>query len=146
MSAITGTTRLACLLGSPVSHSISPLIHNFSFQYLGIDCAYLAFDINEQNLKEAVEGLKALHVLGFNLTMPNKNKILEYLDDLSDAARLIGVILEDEKAYHTVHIAFGTNVGFGGANQADCHMDGVIRNPTLYLDDILVMKDGEFQI
>ena len=49
MSAITGTTRLACLLGSPVSHSISPLIHNFSFQYLGIDCAYLAFDINEQN-------------------------------------------------------------------------------------------------
>ena len=46
----------------------------------------------------------------------------------------------------TVHIAFGTNVGFGGANQADCHMDGVIRNPTLYLDDILVMKDGEFQI
>ena len=62
------------------------------------------------------------------------------------AAQLIGVILEDEKAYHTVHIAFGTNVGFGGANQADCHMDGVIRNPTLYLDDILVMKDGEFQI
>ena len=92
MSAITGTTRLACLLGSPVSHSISPLIHNFSFQYLGIDCAYLAFDINEQNLKEAVEGLKALHVLGFNLTMPNKNKILEYLDDLSDAARLIGAV------------------------------------------------------
>ena len=61
-------------------------------------------------------------------------------------SRLIGVILEDEQAYHTVHIAFGTNVGFGGANQADCHMDGVIRNPTLYLDDTLVLKDGEFQI
>ena len=55
MSEITGTTKLACLLGSPVSHSISPLIHNFSFQYLGIDCTYLAFDINEQTLKEAVE-------------------------------------------------------------------------------------------
>ena len=92
MSEITGTTKLACLLGSPVSHSISPLIHNFSFQYLGIDCTYLAFDINEQTLKEAVEGLKALHVLGFNLTMPNKNKILEYLDGLSDAARLIGAV------------------------------------------------------
>lgn len=48
------------------------------------------------------------------------------------AARLIGVILEDEKAYQTVHIAFGTNVGFGGNNQADCHMDGIIKNPTLY--------------
>ena len=92
MSEITGTTKLACLLGSPVSHSISPLIQNFSFQYLGIDCTYLAFDINEQTLKEALEGLRALHVLGFNLTMPNKNKILEYLDGLSEAARLIGAV------------------------------------------------------
>ena len=48
--------------------------------------------------------------------------------------------------YHTVHIAFGTNIGFGGTNKADCHMDGIIKNPTLYLDDILVLKDGEFQI
>lgn len=62
------------------------------------------------------------------------------------AARLIGIILEDEKAFHTVHIAFGTNTGFGGVNQAGCHMDGIIKNPTLYLDNILVMKDGDFQI
>ena len=48
--------------------------------------------------------------------------------------------------YQTVHIAFGTNVGFGGNNQADCHMDGIIKNPTLYLDDKLVMLDGVFQI
>lgn len=62
------------------------------------------------------------------------------------AAQLIGVILEDEKAYHTVHIAFGTNNGFGGSNKADCHMDGIIKDPTLYLDEQLVMKDGEFMI
>ena len=62
------------------------------------------------------------------------------------AAQLIGVILEDEKAYHTVHIAFGTNSGFGGTNKADCHMDGIIKDPTLYLDEQLVMKDGEFMI
>lgn len=62
------------------------------------------------------------------------------------AARLIGVILEDEKAYQTVHIAFGTNVGFGGNNQADCHIDGIIKNPTLYLDDQLVLRNGVFQI
>ena len=92
MWEITGTTRLAGLLGSPIAHSISPLMHNFSFQYLGIDCTYLAFDINEQTLKEAVNGLKALGVIGFNLTMPNKNKILEYMDGLSDAARLIGAV------------------------------------------------------
>lgn len=92
MSAITGNTRLTGLLGSPVKHSISPLMHNFSFQYLGMDCVYLAFDINEQTLEKAVEGLKALQVMGFNLTMPNKNKILEYLDGLSPAARLIGAV------------------------------------------------------
>lgn len=62
------------------------------------------------------------------------------------AAGLIGIILEDEKAYQTVHIAFGTNVGFGGTNQADCHIDGIIKNPTLYLDDTLVLLDGVFQI
>ncbi|GAA6392787.1 Thermophilic metalloprotease (M29) [uncultured Clostridium sp.] len=62
------------------------------------------------------------------------------------AAGLVGIILEDEKAYQTVHIAFGTNVGFGGNNQADCHIDGIIKNPTLYLDDKLVMLDGVFQI
>lgn len=62
------------------------------------------------------------------------------------AARLTGVILEDEKAYHTVHVAFGTNIGFGGTNKADCHMDGIIKNPTLYLDDSLVLEHGEFKI
>ncbi len=62
------------------------------------------------------------------------------------AARLTGVILEDEKAFHTVHIAFGTNTGFGGANKADCHIDGVIRDPTLYLDDRLILDRGVFVI
>jgi len=62
------------------------------------------------------------------------------------AARLTGVILEDEKIYGTVHIAFGTNVSFGGNNKADCHLDGVILNPTLYLDDKLVLENGKFLI
>ena len=62
------------------------------------------------------------------------------------AARLTGNILEDEKALHTVHIAFGTNTSFGGTNKADCHMDGIIVNPTLYLDDLLVLEKGEFRV
>lgn len=62
------------------------------------------------------------------------------------AARLTGVVLEDEKAYQTVHIAFGTNSTFGGNNHAACHIDGMIKAPTLYLDDVLVLKDGKFQI
>jgi len=58
-------------------------------------------------------------------------------------ARLTGVILEDEKIYGTVHIAFSTNTSFGGVNKANCHLDGVIINPTLYLDDQLVLEDGK---
>ena len=61
-------------------------------------------------------------------------------------ARLTGVILEDEKIYGTVHVAFGTNTSFGGINKADCHLDGVIMNPTLYLDDKLVLEDGKIVI
>ena len=64
----------------------------------------------------------------------------------NEAAILNGVILEDEKVYGTVHIAFGTNTSFGGVNKADCHMDGIILRPTLYLDDQLVIQDGVFQV
>ena len=64
----------------------------------------------------------------------------------NEAAILNGVILEDEKVYGTVHIAFGTNTSFGGVNKAECHMDGIILKPTLYLDDTLVIREGVFQI
>lgn len=62
----------------------------------------------------------------------------------NEAAKLCGIILEDEKVYGTVHIAFGTNTSFGGTNKAGCHYDGVIVKPTLYLDDECVIKEGEF--
>lgn len=87
---ITGHTVLTGLLGSPVSHSISPLMHNESFQQLNLDYVYLAFDVGTENLKTAVEGLKVLGVRGFNCTMPDKNLICEYVDHLSPAAKLIG--------------------------------------------------------
>ena len=62
------------------------------------------------------------------------------------AARLTGIILEDEKIAGTVHIAFGTNTSFGGSNKASCHLDGVILNPTLYLDDELVLDQGKLVV
>lgn len=64
----------------------------------------------------------------------------------NEAAVLNGIILEDEKVYGTVHIAFGTNTSFGGVNKAECHMDGIILRPTLYLDDVKVIEDGVFLI
>ena len=89
---ITGTTILTGLLGSPVRHSISPLMHNESFDLLGLDYAYLCFDINEQTLPAAVDGLKTLGVRGFNLTMPNKNLMCGLCDRLSQAAQIAGAV------------------------------------------------------
>lgn len=92
MDLITGRTRLTALLGSPVSHSVSPLMHNEAFRQLGLDYVYVCFDVNEETLPQAVAGLKACGARGFNLTMPNKNKVVELLDDLSPAARMIGAV------------------------------------------------------
>lgn len=89
---ITGRTGLCALLGSPVSHSISPAMHNEAFRLLSLDYAYLAFDVGTDNLKTAVDGLKALGVKGFNLTMPDKNVMAQLCDELSPAARLTGAV------------------------------------------------------
>lgn len=89
---ITGHTGFTGLLGSPVSHSISPMMHNESFRTLGLDYVYLCFDVNEERLDTAVAGLRAAGILGFNLTMPCKNRMVELCDQLSPAASLIGAV------------------------------------------------------
>lgn len=89
---ITGHTGLMCLLGSPCKHSISPMMHNKSFEALGLDYTYLAFETDETNLEAVVNGLKAIGVHGFNLTMPCKNKMTELCDVLSPAAKFIGAV------------------------------------------------------
>ncbi|NCB92019.1 MAG: shikimate dehydrogenase [Clostridia bacterium] len=89
---ITGHTRLACLLGSPVAHSISPAMHNEAFDQLGLDCTYLAFDAGTDNLPTVVEGLRKMNVLGFNLTMPDKNLMCELCDELTPAAKIGGAV------------------------------------------------------
>ena len=109
---ITGHTRLACLLGDPVEHSISPAMHNEAFEALEIDCRYLAFRVGEDTLPEVVDVLKKINVLGFNLTMPDKNKIVELVDEITPAVDLGGaantVVNRDGKlvAYTTDGIGF----------------------------------------
>ncbi len=98
---ITGHTKLICLLGSPVGHSKSPMMHNEAFRALGLDYCYLAFDVREEGLLQAVEGLKALGARGMNLTMPCKNAAVSLCDRLSPAAELCGavntVVIEADK-------------------------------------------------
>ncbi len=89
---ITGHTKLTGLLGSPVAHSKSPLMHNEAFQLLHLDYVYLCFDVTEKNLKTAYEGLKKINIAGFNCTMPDKTLMCQLVDDLSPAARMIGAV------------------------------------------------------
>lgn len=89
-SRISGHTKLFCLIGSPVGHSGSPAMYNYSFQRTGIDAAYLAFNIPLEQTEAGVQALKTLGVGGFNITMPCKTAVAAYLDELSPAARLIG--------------------------------------------------------
>ena len=89
---ITGTTELTCLLGNPVSHSISPAMHNASFQKLGLDYTYLAFSVDETHFERAVDGLITLGAAGWNCTMPLKRLMYERVDTLSDSALLSGAV------------------------------------------------------
>ena len=89
---ITGTTKLTCLLGNPVSHSISPAMHNASFQKLGLDYTYLAFSVDETHFERAVDGLITLGAAGWNCTMPLKRLMYERVDTLSDSALLSGAV------------------------------------------------------
>ena len=89
---ITGHTRMGGLLGSPVAHSISPMMHNDSFRELGLDWVYLCFDVGPDRLGEVVNAFRSMNVYGFNLTMPDKEAVIPHLDELSLAAELIGAV------------------------------------------------------
>ena len=89
-SRISGHTKLYCLIGSPVGHSGSPAMYNYSFARTGVDAAYLAFDIPLEQTVAGVAALKALGVGGFNVTMPDKTAVAGIVDELSPAAKLIG--------------------------------------------------------
>lgn len=91
-SHVTGRTGLLCLLGSPVAHSISPEMHNEACALLDLDYEYLAFDVGVEGLETAVKGLKAMGARGFNLTMPDKNKMAGLCDELSPAAKIGGAV------------------------------------------------------
>ena len=118
--AIDGRTGFYALIGSPVGHSGSPAMYNYSFRKTGINDIYLAFDVQLSQTEEAVRALKALGCKGFNVTMPCKTRIAELADELSDAAALIGpsntVVVKNQKLYghNTDGIGFVRNLWENG--------------------------------
>ena len=145
---ISGHTGLLALIGSPVGHSGSPAMYNYGFERFGLDYANVAFDVKEQDVKQALEAMKLFNMRGMNVTMPDKIEAARCVDELSDAARIIGavntIVNEDGKliGHNTDGIGFVKNLedhgvtvqgkkitvaGGGGAAtsiQVQCALDG----------------------
>ena len=89
---ISGNTKVACLIGHPVNHSFSPYIHNYLAQKYELDMKYVCFDVKEEDVKAALEGIRALGLMGCNVTIPHKIEVMKYLDEVNPNAALIGAV------------------------------------------------------
>lgn len=89
---ITGKTELIGLIANPIRTSKSPMMHNTAFEALGLDLVYMVFEVDNSNLQQAVEGLRALGAVGFNVSMPNKTEVMKYLDEITPEARMCGAV------------------------------------------------------
>ncbi|MEB1808146.1 MAG: shikimate dehydrogenase [Bacillaceae bacterium] len=84
--------KLFGLIGHPVSHSMSPSMHNDAFRNLNVNHHYHAFDVKEEDLEAAISGIRALGIKGFNVTIPHKVNVMKFLDEVDDEAKLIGAV------------------------------------------------------
>jgi shikimate dehydrogenase len=106
---ITGHTELIGLIAYPIRHSSSPKMHNEAFAKLGLDYAYLAFEVDNSTLEDTIKGFRAMKVRGSNVSMPNKTVVHKYLDKLSPAAELCGAVntIVNDNGVLTGHITDG---------------------------------------
>jgi len=102
---IDGYTRLAAVVANPIKHSISPFIHNQAFEATNTNGVYLAWEIEGTDLAETVANIRRYQMFGINLSMPYKEQVIPYLDQLSEEARLIGAV-------NTVVNREGTLIGY----------------------------------
>ena len=102
---IDGYTRLAAVVANPIKHSISPFIHNQAFEATNTNGVYLAWEVKATDLAETVANIRRYQMFGINLSMPYKEQVIPYLDQLSEEARLIG-------AANTVVNREGTLIGY----------------------------------
>lgn len=107
---ITGHTELIGLMAYPIRHSSSPAMQNEAFAKMGFDYAYLAFEVDNDNLEDAIRSIRALKMRGSNVSMPNKTVVHKYLDHLSPAAELTGAVntIVNDDGVLTGHITDGT--------------------------------------
>lgn len=102
---INGHTRLAAVVAKPIKHSISPFIHNTAFEKTAVNGVYLAWEIEAEDLEATVANIRRYNMFGINLSMPYKQEVIQYLDELAPSARLIGAV-------NTVVNKNGTLIGY----------------------------------
>ena len=100
-----GQTSLYGIFGYPIGHSLSPLMHNTAFAYHGLDAVYLPFAIRPADLRVAVQSITALQICGVNVTIPHKQAVMAWVDELAPEARLIGAV-------NTIHLRDGRLHGY----------------------------------
>jgi shikimate dehydrogenase len=92
MNYTDGHTRICGLIGNPVKHTLSPLIHNSLSDMFGINMVYVPFEVKESDVKAAIKGALALDIKGLNVTVPYKSEVIPYLDDIDPLAKSIGAV------------------------------------------------------
>ncbi len=107
---ISGTTQLLAVIGNPVSHTGSPAMQNFMCQTLGLDYVYVAFNIEQGHLKNAILGIRSLNIVGINVTIPYKEQVIPFLDQLDPLAERIGAV-------NTIVNQNGTLIGYNTDGQ-----------------------------
>ncbi len=92
---INSNTNLACLIGSPISHSLSPIIHNSIYQFTNRNMVYLSFDVKPNEVKDFVAAVKTLNIKAFNITMPNKEVMFDHVDKIVGSHKSINTVRND---------------------------------------------------
>lgn len=125
---ITGRTKVVGIFGDPVVHSLSPAMHNAAFEAMGLDYVYVPFHVkldNNADLKKAVDGIRAMNIRGVNVTIPHKEKVAKFLDDLHESAEYVGAvntIVNDNGRL----IGYNTDVyGYINGLEADLELQGI---------------------
>jgi len=105
MRILSGNTKITGLFGYPVRHTVSPAFQNAGFEALDLNYVYLPFEVKPEDLESAIEGIKALGLVGVNCTIPHKEAVIQYLDELSEEAEAIGAV-------NTIHNVNGRLKGY----------------------------------
>jgi shikimate dehydrogenase len=112
---ITGKTRVCGVIGEPIEHTLSPLMHNSAFGALKLDYVFLAFRVKPAEVESAVNGMRALNIRGLNVTMPHKSTVIKHLDRVDLSAKIVNSV---NTVLNKENLLFGFNTDGVGALKA----------------------------